>query len=183
MSHLSRRPDDAVVGVALPHESASLHVTGQALYTDDLVHRTRDVLHAHPVCSPHAHARVVRLDPAAAMEVEGVVRVLTGDDVPGVNDAGTKHDEPLFPEIAMFVGHAVCWVLGETLEAARLGAAAVRVDYEPLPSIVSIADAIEAGSFQGARPVVARGDVEHAALIGRGDVGDDEADDAAPLVR
>ena len=162
MSHLSRRPDDAVVGIALPHESASLHVTGQALYTDDLVHRTRDVLHAHPVCSPHAHARVVRLDPAAAMEVEGVVRVLTGDDVPGVNDAGTKHDEPLFPEIAMFVGHAVCWVLGETLEAARLGAAAVRVDYEPLPSIVSIADAIEAGSFQGARPVVARGDVETA---------------------
>ena len=40
MSHLSQRPDDAVVGLALPHESAALHVTGHALYTDDLVHRT-----------------------------------------------------------------------------------------------------------------------------------------------
>ncbi|PUA81775.1 xanthine dehydrogenase molybdopterin binding subunit [Nocardioides currus] len=148
------------VGEALPHESAALHVTGQALYTDDLVHRTRRVLHAHPVCSPHAHARVLRLDPAAALEVPGVVRVLTADDVPGTNDAGVKHDEPLFPEIVMFVGHAVCWVLGETLEAARLGAAAVEVDYEPLPSIVALTEAIEAESFQGGQPVVTRGDVE-----------------------
>src|SRR5690606_8991325 len=121
MSQLSERPDDAIVGLALPHESAALHVTGHALYTDDLVQRTPGALHAHPVCSPHAHARVTRLDPAPALEVEGVVRVLTAEDVPGVNDGGTKHDEPLFPEEVMFVGHAVCWVLAETLEAARCG--------------------------------------------------------------
>ena len=48
MSHLSERPDDAVVGLALPHESAALHVTGHALYTDDLVHRT----HARPARPP-----------------------------------------------------------------------------------------------------------------------------------
>jgi xanthine dehydrogenase large subunit len=160
MSDLSRRPDDAVVGLTLPHESAALHVSGHALYTDDLVHRTPHVLHAHPVCSPHPHARVTRLDPSPALAVDGVVRVLTADDVPGTNDAGVKHDEPLFPEIVMFVGHAVCWVLGETLEAARLGAEAVEVDYEPLPAIVSLAEAIEAESFQGGQPVVARGDVE-----------------------
>ena len=160
MSELSTRPDDPVVGVALPHESAALHVTGHALYTDDLVHRTRGVLHAHPVCSPHAHARVTGLDVAPALEVDGVVRVLTGVDVPGVNDAGVKHDEPLFPDEVMFVGHAVCWVLAETLEAARLGAAAVEVSYEPLPAIVALTEAIEAGSFQGGQPVITRGDVE-----------------------
>ena len=55
-----------------------------------------------------------------------MVQVLTAADVPGVNDAGVKHDEPLFPSEIMFYGHAVCWVLGETLEAARLGAAASR---------------------------------------------------------
>ncbi|WP_107772517.1 xanthine dehydrogenase molybdopterin binding subunit [Nocardioides sediminis] len=146
------------VGAALPHESAALHVTGHALYTDDLVHRTRDVLHAHPVCSPHPHARVTRLDASPALAVDGVVRVLTAADVPGVNDAGVKHDEPLFPDEVMFVGHAVCWVLAESLEAARLGAAAVEVDYEPLPAIVTLAEAIEAESFQGGRPVVRRGD-------------------------
>ncbi len=165
MSHLSQRPDNAVVGLALPHESAALHVTGHALYTDDLVHRTRDVLHAHPVCSPHAHARVTRLEPAAALDVPGVVRVLTAADVPGVNDAGVKHDEPLFPDEVMFVGHAVCWVLGETLEAARLGAAAVEVDYEPLPAIIALTEAIIAGSFQGGQPVVVRGDLDEG-LVG-----------------
>ncbi|MCW2832535.1 MAG: xanthine dehydrogenase molybdopterin binding subunit [Nocardioides sp.] len=149
------------VGLPVAHESAALHVTGHALYTDDLVHRTHDVLHAHPVCSPHAHARMTRLDPAPAHEVEGVVRVLTAADVPGVNDGGVKHDEPLFPDEVMFVGHAVCWVLGETLEAARLGAAAVEVDYEPLPAVVSLTEAIAAESFQGGQPVVSRGDVEH----------------------
>ncbi len=98
----------------MPHESAALHVTGHALYTDDLVGRTSDVLHAHPVQAPHAHARVTRLEVAAAYDVPGVVRVLTAADVPGVNDAGIKHDEPLFPTEVMYHGHAVCWVLGET---------------------------------------------------------------------
>jgi xanthine dehydrogenase large subunit len=160
MSDLSRRPDDAAVGLTIPHESAALHVTGEALYTDDLVGRTRDVLHAHPVQAPHAHARVTGLRVDAAYDLPGVVRVLTADDVPGVNDAGVKNDEPLFPSEVMYHGHAVCWVLAETLEAARLGAAAVEVDYEPLPAVIGLREAIAAGSFQGGQPTVERGNVE-----------------------
>ncbi|WP_036569634.1 xanthine dehydrogenase molybdopterin binding subunit [Nocardioides sp. URHA0032] len=152
----------ASVGLPLTHESAALHVTGAALFTDDLVLRTPRLLHAHPVQAPHAHARVTRLDVAPAYDVPGVVRVLTAADVPGVNDAGIKQDEPLFPDEVMYRGHAVCWVLGETLEAARLGAAAVQADYDVLPAIVSVTDAITAESFQGARPTVERGDVEAA---------------------
>ncbi|HET7689968.1 MAG TPA: molybdopterin cofactor-binding domain-containing protein [Nocardioidaceae bacterium] len=147
------------VGQAIPHESAALHVTGQALYTDDLVQRTANVLHAWPVQAPHAHARITSLDPTPAYDVPGVVRVLTGADVPGVNDAGVKHDEPLFPDEVMYHGHAVCWVLGESLEAARLGALAVEVGYEPLPSIVTIREAIAAESYQGMPLCVQRGDV------------------------
>ncbi len=159
MSHLSQRPDVAEVGKAIPHESAALHVTGQALYTDDLVFRTKDVLHAWPVQASHARARITGLEIEPAYAVAGVVRVLTAADVPGVNDAGVKHDEPLFPDEVRFFGHAVCWVLGETLEAARLGAGAVKVDYEPLPSLISVKEAIAAHSFQGAQPTVERGDV------------------------
>jgi xanthine dehydrogenase large subunit len=157
-SPLSRRPDNPVVGESMPHESAALHVTGQALYTDDLVGRHRDVLHAHPVQAPHAHARVTRLDAGAAYDVPGVVRVLTAADVPGINDAGVKHDEPLFPSEVQYVGHSVCWVLGETLEAARRGAAAVEVEYAELPSLLTVEEAIAAESFQGARPTMVRGD-------------------------
>ncbi|MGA5638462.1 xanthine dehydrogenase molybdopterin binding subunit [Streptomyces cinereoruber] len=160
MSHLSERPEKPVVGVSMPHESAHLHVTGAALYTDDLVHRTKDVLHAHPVQAAKARGRITALRTGPALAVPGVVRVLTAADVPGVNDAGMKHDEPLFPDEAMFHGHAVAWVLGETAEAARLGAAAVEVELDELPSLISLRDAIAADSFHGARPVMLTGDVD-----------------------
>ncbi|MFE0414687.1 xanthine dehydrogenase molybdopterin binding subunit [Streptomyces tendae] len=160
MSHLSERPEKAVVGLSMPHESAVQHVTGTALYTDDLVQRTKDVLHAYPVQVMKARGRVTAVRTGAALAVPGVVRVLTGADVPGVNDAGMKHDEPLFPDEVMFHGHAVAWVLGETLEAARIGAAAVEVDLEELPSLITLQDAIAADSYHGARPVMTHGDVD-----------------------
>ncbi|WP_221090932.1 xanthine dehydrogenase molybdopterin binding subunit [Deinococcus aquaedulcis] len=152
-------PTSGPVGAPLPHESAAAHVTGQALYTDDLGVRLAGLLHAWPVQAPHAHARVVALDPAPALAVPGVARVLTAADVPGVNDAGVKGDEPLFPSEVMYHGHAVCWVLGDSEEAARQGAAAVAVTYEPLPSIITLGEAIAAGSFQGAQSTLRRGDV------------------------
>ncbi|WP_034388797.1 xanthine dehydrogenase molybdopterin binding subunit [Deinococcus sp. YIM 77859] len=156
---LHERPPVGAVGEPLPHESAELHVTGQALYTDDLTGRFKDVLHAWPLQAPHAHARVTRLNVAPALAVPGVVRVLTAGDVPGVNDAGVKHDEPLFPTEVMYHGHAVCWVLAETLEAARLGALAIEVEYEALPAIVTVQEAIAAQSFQGHSSTLRRGDV------------------------
>jgi xanthine dehydrogenase large subunit len=160
MSQLSERPVNPVVGVEVPHESARLHVTGAALYTDDLVARTQGPLHAYPVQSCRAHARITRLRTGPALEVPGVVRVLTAADVPGANDSGVSHDEPLFPSEVMYYGQTVCWVLGETLEGARLGAATVEVELEPLPSLVTLSEAIAAESFQGAEPTVQRGDAE-----------------------
>ncbi|MFF9070184.1 xanthine dehydrogenase molybdopterin binding subunit [Streptomyces sp. NPDC014891] len=160
MSHLSERPEKALVGVSMPHESAHQHVTGTALYTDDLVHRTKDVLHAFPVQVMKARGRITALRTGPALAVPGVVRVLTGADVPGVNDAGMKHDEPLFPDEVMFHGHAVAWVLGETLEAARLGAAAVEVELDEKPALITLREAIEADSYHGARPLMETGDID-----------------------
>ncbi len=160
MSSLSERPESAVVGLEVPHESARDHATGAALYTDDLVGRVKDLLHAYPVQAPHAHAKITAMRTSGALEVPGVVRVLTAEDVPGLNDSGVNHDEPLFPDEVMYYGQAVCWVLGETLEAARLGANAIEVDYQPLPSIVTLPEAIAAESFQGRAPTIARGDVD-----------------------
>ncbi|MGS0684990.1 xanthine dehydrogenase molybdopterin binding subunit [Nakamurella sp. GG22] len=157
---LADRPNNPKVGLEIPHESAALHVTGKALYTDDLVARTRDALFAWPLQAPHAHARVSRLDVEPAYAVPGVVRVLTAADVPGVNDAGVKHDEPLFPTEVMFYGHAVVWVLGETVDAARKGADAIGIEYTPLPSLLTVTEAIEAESFQGTPRTVARGDID-----------------------
>jgi len=159
---LADRPINPKVGLEISHESAGLHVTGKALYTQDLVNRTKGALHAWPVQAPHAHALVTALRVAPAYDILGVVRVLTTDDVPGLNDAGEKNDESLFPSEVMFYGHAVCWVLGETLEAARQGADAVQVDYRPLPSLITIQDAIAADSFQGTARTISRGDADAA---------------------
>lgn len=151
-----------IVGKSIPHESAVAHVTGQALYTDDLGGRFPNLLHGWPVQAPHAHATITKLEVEAAYSVPGVVKVLTASDVPGVNDTGIKNDEPLFPTEVMYFGQAVCWVLAESEVAAREGASKVVVEYRPLPALLSVAQAIEAGSFQGSTLHARRGDAESA---------------------
>ena len=143
----------------IPHESARDHVTGEALYTDDLLLRFPRVLHAWPVLSPHAHALVKALDASAALSEPGVATVLTTADVPGEGDSGSnRHDEPLFPTEVMYHSQPVAWVLGETLDAAQRGAGKVLVEYELLPAILTIEDAIRAESFHSAPLRLARGD-------------------------
>jgi len=103
------------VGRALPHESAHLHVTGEALYTDDLVTRFPGCLHAWPVQSPHAHARVKAVDVFEAQATPGFVRLLDASHVPGEGNTGpARKDEPLFPDEACYEGQPVRWVLAET---------------------------------------------------------------------
>src|SRR6185369_17098682 len=95
-----------VVGQSVPHESAAGHVSGAALYTDDLVNRLPNALHAWPVCAPHAHAWLTHLDVSPARAVHGVVHVMTITDVIGENDTGpSRRDEPLFPRPAKEGGH------------------------------------------------------------------------------
>ena len=69
------------VGQPLPHESARGHVTGEALYTNDLLKRFPGVLHGWPVMSPHAHATVTAIDVSPALTIPGVVTTLT--EAPG----------------------------------------------------------------------------------------------------
>ena len=78
-------------GTSVPHESARGHVTGEALYVDDLCGRYPNLLHAWPVCAPHAHALVTELDGSRALEEPGVTTVLTQADVPG---EGRQRSEP-----------------------------------------------------------------------------------------
>ena len=161
-------------GQPVPHESARGHVTGGALYADDLIGRFPDLLHAWPVLAPHAHARLTGLDPGPAFEVPGVVSTLTGGDVPGEGDSGAnRHDEPLFPREIMFHRQPVAWVLADTLDAAQRGAARVTASYEPLPAILTIQEAIDADSYLTDLFHLSRGDVsviEASALRLEGDI-------------
>ncbi len=147
----------------MPHESARGHVTGEALYTDDLVGQFPGILHAWPVMAPIAHARLSALDVGAALNEPGVFMTLTGEDVPGEGNAGAnRRDEPLFPTEIMYHQQPVAWVLGETPDAARRGAERVRTEYLPLPPILSIAEAIAHKSFHSGPLCTKRGDAASA---------------------
>jgi len=149
------------VGKPLSHESAALHVTGRATYVEDLATRTANTAYAWPIPSPHAHAYATEIDFSAALIMPGVLCCLGPGDVPGENDVGpVRHDEPLFPQEITFFGQPVAWVVGETLELARLAAERVRIVYEPLPALTSIAAAIAADSFHAPAERLRRGEPE-----------------------
>jgi xanthine dehydrogenase molybdopterin binding subunit/xanthine dehydrogenase small subunit len=148
---------------ALSHESAHKHVTGEAIYVDDYAQREQ-MLETWPVCSPHAHARIVRRDASAAREMAGVHAVLLAEDVPGLNDVGAvRHDEILLADAeAFYHGQVIALVVAETVEIARAAAALVAVEYEPLPAIFTIEEAIAARSFHTEPNYIRRGDVGRA---------------------
>ena len=130
------------------HESAELHVSGEALYTHDLALRDPRALHAWPVQSAHAHARIRGIGTSRALGLPGVHAVLTARDVPGINDVGpVRRDEPLFPEEIMFSGQPVAWVLAASEDIARRAATLVEVDAEVLTPITTLHAALARDLF------------------------------------
>ncbi len=144
---------------SLHHESAVGHVTGRAIYTDEQ-RPPSGMLSVYPVQAPHAHARILRIDTAAALAMPGVYAVLTAGDVPGENDTGPiLHDEPLIPpHTVLFYGQAVAWVVAEDEALARAAARQVSVNYEALPALLGIKQAMAAQAFHLPPVRVARGD-------------------------
>ena len=145
---------------AMPHESAHKHVTGEAIYVDDASQR-QQLLEVWPVCSPHAHAKILRRDASAARAVPGVAAVLLAEDVPGLNDVGAvRHDEILLADKeAFYHGQIIALVVGDTPEICRAAADLVVVEYQPLPPIFTIEEAIAAGSFHSEPNFIRRGDL------------------------
>jgi xanthine dehydrogenase molybdopterin binding subunit/xanthine dehydrogenase small subunit len=147
---------------ALRHESAVGHVTGQAMYADDTAQR-RPMLDVWPVCSPHARARIIRRDAAAARAMPGVAAVLLAEDIPGDNNVGTMHDEELFASAYVkYHGQVVALVVGASPGQCRAAAAKVEVEYEPMEPILGIKAAIAKGSFHTPPHTIARGDAKAA---------------------
>lgn len=145
------------------HESAVGHVTGAALYVDDIALKSGS-LSVWLVRSTQAHAAFTLSDLSAARSAPGVHAVLTAADIPGLNNTGpARHDEPLFAENHVhYHGQLIAAVIADSAEAARLAAAQVPVHYTPLPPLLGIEPAIAAGSFHTDPHFLIRGEVEPA---------------------
>jgi CO/xanthine dehydrogenase Mo-binding subunit len=127
------------------------HVTGRSPFFDD--HLFDGLLHLRCTRSPHHHARIRRIDTSEAARMPGVVRVLTGSDVPlnlntllSLLDFGID-DEPLLSEKKVaYKGEPVAAVIAESEAEARAAAAAVRVEWEVLPHVLDVEEAIKPGA-------------------------------------
>jgi xanthine dehydrogenase large subunit len=147
----------------MKHESAVGHVTGRAIYTDEQALPV-GLLRLHPVQAPHAHARIVSIDPGAALALPGVHAVLTAADIPGANNTGPiLHDEPLIPDtVVSYYGQAVAWVVASDSVLAQAAARLVRVVYQELPACLSIEQALAEQSFHLPPSRIDRGDADAA---------------------
>ena len=148
---------------ALAHDSAHKHVTGEAVYIDDIP-APANLLHLACGQSSRAHARITSMDLSLVRQAPGVVAVFTGDDIPGENDVGPViHDDPVFAEeVVQFIGQSIFAVAAETREQARRAALLAQIEYEDLEPVLSVEDALAQQSFVLPDHVIRRGDSKSA---------------------
>ena len=149
-----------VVHTAQPHDSARRHVTGEAIYVDDMP-TPNGLVHVYFGLSERPHARLTAVNLGRVREAPGVVAVLTATDIPGQNDVGPthKHDEPLLAEgVVEFLGQPIFAVAAETREQARRAARLAAIIYEDLPAVLDIDTAKPIGQFVTEPLKLARGD-------------------------
>jgi xanthine dehydrogenase large subunit len=151
--------DWAEVGKPHPHESAALHVLGEATYTDDIP-ELQGTLHAALGLSQKAHAKIRSINLDAVKSAPGVVAVYTAEDIPGTNECGPIiHDDPILADgLVQYVGQPLFIVVADTHDNARRAARNARVDYEELPAILTPQEARRAQSFVVPPMHLARGD-------------------------
>ena len=146
-------PQDGFIGQSVKRREDGRFLTGRGQYTDDILlpRQTYGVF----VRSVYAHARLKRVDTAAATGAPGVLGVYTGEDFKDVGGLpcgwlihstdGSPMKEPKHPILAhgkvRYVGDALALVVAETLAEAKAAAALVEVDYEELPAVADTATA------------------------------------------
>ncbi|WP_171120153.1 MULTISPECIES: xanthine dehydrogenase molybdopterin binding subunit [unclassified Ruegeria] len=151
----------------LPHDAAPLHVSGSARYVDDIP-TPKGSLHLVFGLSPIAKGKISGMDLSAVKAADGVVMVMTADDLPFANDVSPSiHDEPLLSDGTVhYVGQPVFLVVATSHLAARKAARLGKIDYAEETPILTIEDALAADSrFEDGPRIYAKGDAD-AAIAG-----------------
>lgn len=147
------------VGRSVKHESADKHVSGEAIYIDDRP-EPRGQLHAAVGQSTVAHGNIKSMDLSAVKAAEGVISVITVEDVPGHTDIG-----PVFPGDPVlaigkveFIGQPLFAVAATSHELARRAVKLAKIEYEELPAVLTVKDALAQKSFVRPPFTMKRGD-------------------------
>ncbi len=156
------RPDLRHVGKDREKVDAAALALGERAFVEDRVEA--NACHLKLLMSPHAHAWIKRIDASRALEMPGVIDIVTHENCPDAvyTTAGQGYPEPspydqrMFPRKVRHVGDRVAAVLAETPEEAEAALKAIVVEYEVLRPVLSIAEAKAAGA-----PVIHHGDVSY----------------------
>uniref|UniRef100_A0A2K5CTC0 aldehyde oxidase n=1 Tax=Aotus nancymaae TaxID=37293 RepID=A0A2K5CTC0_AOTNA len=148
------------VGRPIMHLSGLKHATGEAIFCDDIPMVDKELFMAL-VTSSRAHAKIISIDVSKALELPGVVDVITAEDIPGTN--GTEDDKLLAVDEVVCVGQIICAVVAETDVQAKRATEKIKITYEDLkPVIFTIKDAIKHNSFLCPEKKLEQGNVEEA---------------------
>lgn len=163
--HSAAAYEQEVVGKAMNHVAALNHTTGEAQYTDDIP-LTRNELFACWVLSTKPHAKIKSIDYSAALDIPGVVDKVDKDDMPSAeaNKFGPPNfDEVFFAEGTVHTaGQPIAMMLATSALRAEEAARAVKIEYEELPAILTIEEAIEKDSYHSMFREIKKGDPEEA---------------------
>jgi putative selenate reductase molybdopterin-binding subunit len=158
----SFRPECDIIGKPASKIDGAQLVTGDKAFVEDFV--PADTCHMVVLRSPHASAYINSIDTTEAMKVEGVIEILTAFNTPEThymqagqgNPEPSPHDRRLFNMKVRHVGDRVAAVIAETLEAAKKACKLIKVDYEVLPAVFTVEEAMAPGA-----PIVHNGIVEY----------------------
>lgn len=147
----------------LAHDSAALYVTGKAQFVDDKA-VPDNCLSIALGLSEVAHGKINHIDLSEVLTCEGVVAVLTADDIPGTNDASpVMGDDPIFAtEHVHYHGQALFAVLAKTAKLARMAVHKAQIDITPLPAILTIEQALADGALLAPARSLHKGDAKSA---------------------
>ncbi len=151
------------VGKSLPHDSAKLHVSGAAAYTDDIP-EPRGLLHMAIGMSSKAHAKLLKLDLTAVLSANGVADVFVAADIPGENNCGpiVADEKILSDEVVEYAGQAIFAVAAESVDEARKATRLAAIEYEDREPILDPMDAVEKQSFVLPTETLQRGEARAA---------------------
>ncbi|KAM6178134.1 aldehyde oxidase 2 [Rhynchocyon petersi] len=156
----SHQPLQDPVGRPVMHLSGLKHATGEAIFCDDIPEVDEELVMAL-VTSTRAHAKIISIDSSEALELPGVVDVITAEDIPGTN--GSEDDRLLAVEKVLCVGQLICAVVAKTEVQVKRAVGKVKITYEDLePVIFSIEDAIKHNSFLCPEKKLEQGNIEEA---------------------
>jgi len=132
------------VGQSVPREDAIPKVTGTAMFVHDM--SLPGMLHAATVKSPHAAARIVSIDTAAARALTGVRAILTGEDLPYRLGLYVQDKLILARDCVRYQGEPVVAIAADTLEIARTACNLVKIEYETEDPVLDPRKAMKSGA-------------------------------------